>query len=144
MTDHEPNSASTPAKPATRSAITVVLITVLLDAVSFSIIMPIMPNLIEELTGEGISHAATIGGWLLFVFAAVQFLSAPLLGALSDRYGRRPVEMLVTITFEKVEGGTKLTLRHVGIPVGPDSEGANTGWSQSFDKLAELVEERRR
>ncbi|HTD81720.1 MAG TPA: SRPBCC domain-containing protein [Thermoplasmata archaeon] len=52
-----------------------------------------------------------------------------------------PLEMLVTVTFEEVPGGTKLTLRHVGIPAGPDSEGANTGWSQSFDKLAELVEE---
>ena len=50
-----------------------------------------------------------------------------------------PLEMLVTVTFEEHNGGTKLTLRHVGIPVGPDSEGANQGWSQSFDKLAELL-----
>ena len=48
-----------------------------------------------------------------------------------------PLEMVVTVTFEDVKGGTKLTLRHAGIPAGPDREGAGQGWSESFDKLAE-------
>lgn len=50
-----------------------------------------------------------------------------------------PLEMLVTATFEEVDGKTKLTLRHVGIPAGPDLEGARQGWSESFDKLAEYL-----
>jgi uncharacterized protein YndB with AHSA1/START domain len=48
-----------------------------------------------------------------------------------------PLEMLVTVTFEEIEGKTKLTLSHVGIPSGADRDGANVGWNQSLDKLAE-------
>ena len=50
-----------------------------------------------------------------------------------------PLEMLVTVTFEEHEGKTKLTLHHVGIPAGADREGANQGWSESLDKLAEYL-----
>lgn len=48
-----------------------------------------------------------------------------------------PLEMLVTVTFEEQDGKTKMTLRHAGIPAGPDRAGADQGWNQSFDKLAE-------
>jgi uncharacterized protein YndB with AHSA1/START domain len=51
-----------------------------------------------------------------------------------------PLEMLVTVSFEKIDGKTRLTLQHVGIPPGADSEGAEQGWSQSFDKLANYLE----
>ena len=84
---------------ATKSAITVVLIAVLLDSVSFSMVMPVMPALITQLTGEGLGQAAVYGGWLLTVFAIVQFMCAPLLGGLSDRYGRRPVLLLSLFMF---------------------------------------------
>lgn len=50
-------------------------------------------------------------------------------------------EMLITVTFEDIGGKTKLTLRHEGLPVGEHQSGANEGWSQSFDKLAEYVKE---
>jgi uncharacterized protein YndB with AHSA1/START domain len=50
-----------------------------------------------------------------------------------------PLEMLVTVTFEEIEGKTKLTLRHVGIPAGADRDGANVGWNQSLDKLDEAL-----
>jgi uncharacterized protein YndB with AHSA1/START domain len=50
-----------------------------------------------------------------------------------------PLEMLVTVTFEEIEGKTKLTLHHVGIPAGADRDGANAGWNQSLDKLAEAL-----
>lgn len=50
-----------------------------------------------------------------------------------------PLEMLVTVTFEGVGGKTKLTLRHAGIPSGPDQAGADQGWSESFDKLADAL-----
>ena len=50
-----------------------------------------------------------------------------------------PLEMLVTVTFEEHEGKTKLTLQHVGIPAGENSDLAEAGWNESFDKLAESL-----
>jgi uncharacterized protein YndB with AHSA1/START domain len=50
-----------------------------------------------------------------------------------------PLEMLVIVTFEDQEGKTKMTLRHIDLPTGPDMEGAELGWSQSFEKLAESL-----
>jgi uncharacterized protein YndB with AHSA1/START domain len=50
-----------------------------------------------------------------------------------------PMEMLVTVTFEEQDDTTILTLRHAGIPVGKERDGATEGWSQSFDKLAEYL-----
>jgi uncharacterized protein YndB with AHSA1/START domain len=52
-----------------------------------------------------------------------------------------PMEMLITVTFEDLDGKTKLTLRHEGLPAGEMSEGAGTGWNESFDKLAEALSE---
>jgi len=51
-----------------------------------------------------------------------------------------PLEMLIMVTFEEHDGKTKLTLRHAGMPTGPDGEGAQQGWNESFDKLAEYLE----
>jgi uncharacterized protein YndB with AHSA1/START domain len=51
-----------------------------------------------------------------------------------------PREMLITVILEDIEGKTRLTLRHTGMPPGPDSEGARQGWSESFDKLANYLE----
>jgi uncharacterized protein YndB with AHSA1/START domain len=50
-----------------------------------------------------------------------------------------PLEMLVTVTLEDQDGKTKITLKHTGIPTGPDSEGAQQGWNESFEKLAESL-----
>lgn len=47
-----------------------------------------------------------------------------------------PLEMLVTVTFEDLQGKTKMTLRHSGLPTGPDLDGTQQGWNESFDKLA--------
>ncbi|MDB5258315.1 MAG: transporter [Chitinophagaceae bacterium] len=68
-----------------------IFITLLIDVIGIGIIIPVVPALIEKLTGEGISVAATYGGWLTFAYAVFQFLFSPILGALSDRFGRRPV-----------------------------------------------------
>jgi len=75
-------------------AIAFVAVTVLLDVIGFGIIMPVMPRLLVELTGTSLSHAAIDGGWLLFVYAITQFVCAPILGNLSDRFGRRVVLLL--------------------------------------------------
>lgn len=56
--------------------------------------------------------------------------------------GNWPQELLVTVTFEEHEGGTKLTLRHEGIPAGEPLEQAEAGWSESLDKLEKVVGER--
>ncbi len=50
-----------------------------------------------------------------------------------------PLEMLVTVTFEEKGDRTKFTLHHFGIPSGADQDGAGQGWSESFDKLAEVL-----
>ena len=68
-----------------------VAITVLLDTIGFGLIVPVMPRLLVELTGDTVSGAAVDGGWLAFAYAATQFIFAPVLGNLSDRFGRRPV-----------------------------------------------------
>jgi MFS transporter, DHA1 family, tetracycline resistance protein len=77
---------------ATRApALGFILVTLLIDVAGLGIIIPVMPKLITELTGEPISAAARWGGWMTFAYAAMQFLCAPIMGGLSDRFGRRPV-----------------------------------------------------
>lgn len=74
-------------------AIGFIFVTLLIDVTGFGIIIPVMPQLILELIGEGstLSLAATYGGWLIASYAVTQFFCAPIVGALSDRFGRRPV-----------------------------------------------------
>jgi len=76
---------------ASRYALTFIFITMLVDTIGLGIIIPVAPKIIAELTGEGMSRASEWGGWLMFVFCLMQFLCAPLMGNLSDRFGRRPV-----------------------------------------------------
>lgn len=78
-------------RPPGPQAIVFVAITVLLDVMGFGMIMPVLPRLLVQLTGKSLSQAAIDGGWLLFVYAVTQFLCAPILGNLSDRFGRRLV-----------------------------------------------------
>jgi DHA1 family tetracycline resistance protein-like MFS transporter len=73
------------------SALWFIFITLLLDCTGIGIIIPIVPSLIEELTGSGLSTASEYGGWLTFAYAIMQFVFSPVLGGLSDKYGRRPV-----------------------------------------------------
>jgi len=74
-----------------RAAFLFVFIAVLVDSIGFGIILPVLPRLIMQLTGVSIDRAAGYGGWLSFVYALMQFFCAPVLGNLSDRFGRRPV-----------------------------------------------------
>ncbi len=74
-----------------RHALAFIVFVVLLDAISFGIILPVMPKLIISLTDATLSEASRIGGYLMFTYAIVQFFAAPILGNLGDKYGRRPI-----------------------------------------------------
>ncbi|HUS23458.1 MAG TPA: TCR/Tet family MFS transporter [Candidatus Binatia bacterium] len=89
----------TAAPAASRRAVAFILATLLVDTIGFGIVIPVLPGLITQLTGEGIADAAVHGGWLAFAFAVAQFFCAPVLGNLSDRFGRRPVLLLSLLAF---------------------------------------------
>jgi DHA1 family tetracycline resistance protein-like MFS transporter len=76
------------------ASLTFIFITILIDVIGLGIIMPVLPTLIKSLNGGGLSEASRIGGWLIFSFAIMQFFFAPIMGALSDRFGRKPVLLL--------------------------------------------------
>src|SRR5207247_4640686 len=103
------------------NSVVFIFITVLVDAVGFGIILPVLPELIMELTGEGLSRASIYGGWLWFIYAVMQFFCAPVLGNLSDRFGRRPVILfsLLALGLDYLIMGLAPTIawRFVGRPV---------------------------
>jgi len=76
-----------------------IFVTLLIDVIGWGIIIPVIPNLIKELTGTDTSGAAEYGGWLTAAFAIMQVLCAPLIGNLSDRYGRRPILLISLFGF---------------------------------------------
>lgn len=75
-----------------KAAVGFIFITILIDVIGLGLIIPVVPKLIEELLHNGsTSLAATYGGWLTFSYAIMQFAVSPILGNLSDQYGRRPI-----------------------------------------------------
>jgi len=68
-----------------------IFVTVLLDSIGLGIIMPVVPHLIMDISGDALTDAARVSGLLMFTFAGMQFVASPVLGNLSDHYGRRPV-----------------------------------------------------
>jgi DHA1 family tetracycline resistance protein-like MFS transporter len=81
------------------AAISFIFVTVLIDAIGFGIVLPVTPDLIMELTGVTVSEASLYGGWMGFAYAVMQFIFGPVVGNLSDRFGRRPVLLLSLLTF---------------------------------------------
>jgi DHA1 family tetracycline resistance protein-like MFS transporter len=76
---------------SSRAALTFVLLSVFIDSLGFGIFIPSLPGVIMKLTGEPVTVAADWGGYLMAVYALLQFFMAPILGNLSDRFGRRPI-----------------------------------------------------
>jgi DHA1 family tetracycline resistance protein-like MFS transporter len=79
---------------SSRTSLIVVLSVVYIDMLGIGLAFPILPKLVEQFEGGDISRASYIVGALAAAYSAMQFLCAPLIGALSDRYGRRPVILL--------------------------------------------------
>lgn len=82
-----------------RRGLSLVFLILFLDVMGIAIIVPVLPAYLKELTGDTISEAAVDGGWLLLVYSGMQFIFAPLIGNLSDRFGRRPVLLASVLTF---------------------------------------------
>lgn len=78
-------------KKDSKSALSFIFITLLIDIMGWGLIIPVMADLISQLKHIPVNVASTYGAALLSVFAVTQFLFAPVIGNLSDRYGRRPV-----------------------------------------------------
>jgi MFS transporter, DHA1 family, tetracycline resistance protein len=72
-------------------AIGFIFVTLFLDVIGIGLTAPIVPKLIEKFNGDNIAEAAQYGGWITAIYAVMQFVFAPILGNLSDRYGRRPI-----------------------------------------------------
>lgn len=82
-----------------KAAIGFIFITLLVDVMGWGLIIPVMPDLIVELKHIPANEASPYGAWLLTAYAFTQFIFAPLIGNLSDRYGRRPVLLFSLLGF---------------------------------------------
>ena len=81
-------------KTTSKYALVFIFLTMLIDTIGLGVIIPVSPGLIASLTHEPVSGAARWGGWLFFAYALMQFICAPIIGNLSDRFGRRPLLIL--------------------------------------------------
>ena len=84
--------------PGHRRPALFIVVTLAIDSMGIGIILPVMPDLLQELSGLSVGEAAIWGGYLTFTYALMQFLLSPLIGNLSDRHGRRPVLLISLAT----------------------------------------------
>ena len=82
-----------------KAAIGFIFVTMLLDIIGLGIIIPVMPKLIAALKHISINEASKYGGSLLMAFALTQFIFSPIVGNLSDRFGRRPILLVSMLGF---------------------------------------------
>src|SRR5437660_5168529 len=89
-----PEPTNTPAPSVGRAAFTFILIVVAFDMLAFGIIAPVLPDLIRQFEGGDFARASSVTGYFGLAWATMQFIFSPLLGAWSDRFGRRPVILI--------------------------------------------------
>src|SRR5205814_7695815 len=89
-----PEPTTAPAPSVVRAAFTCILIVVAFDMVAFGIIAPVLPDLIRQFEGGDFARASSVTGYFGFAWATMQFIFSPILGAWSDRFGRRPVILI--------------------------------------------------
>jgi MFS transporter, DHA1 family, tetracycline resistance protein len=82
--------------PARKAALSFIFVTLFLDVLGLGLIIPVGPRLIESFVGSNTAEASKWSGWLVSVYAVVQFVFSPIVGSLSDRFGRRPVLLAST------------------------------------------------
>ncbi len=86
-------------KPTGQAALGFIFVTMLIDVIGFGIIIPVLPSLIQRLIHGSLSDAAPYAGFLLTAYSLMQFLFSPLIGNLSDKYGRRPILLFSLLGF---------------------------------------------
>jgi len=82
-----------------KAAVNFILITIVIDIIGFGIIIPVLPQLLAQMQNISINEASTYGGYLLFAFAIAQFIFSPVMGSLSDQFGRRPIILISLFGF---------------------------------------------
>lgn len=90
---HHLVSTVTAAHPRRQAAIAFIVVTAVLDVMALGIVIPVLPKLIEGFTGSN-AQAGFVNGVFVAIWAVMQFLCSPVIGAISDRYGRRPVVLI--------------------------------------------------
>ena len=85
-----------------RAALTFIFITLVIDAMGIGLILPVLPTLIRDITGGDFGNAAVWGGIMSSIFAIMQVIFGPIIGSLSDRYGRRPI-LLISLAVVAVD-----------------------------------------
>lgn len=86
-------------KDTRKAAVGFIFITLIIDVMGWGLIIPVMPELISQLKGIAVNEASSYGALLLSVYAITQFIFAPVIGNLSDKYGRRPVLLASLLGF---------------------------------------------
>ncbi len=102
-------------KPVRDHALLFIFITVTINAMGLGVIMPVMPDLLQDLSdGATVGDAAAWGGWLTASYALMQFVFSPILGNLSDAYGRRPI-LLVSLFVMGIDYLIMATTPYLGL-----------------------------
>ncbi len=86
-------------KTSRSTALALIFVTLLIDSMGFGLIIPVMADLVAQLKGIPVNVASTYGAFLLSAFAIMQFVFSPVVGNLSDRYGRRPILLISLLGF---------------------------------------------